>query len=129
MGQSVLVVEDNELNRRLFTHVLSLDGYTVLEASDGIDGLRIARQKRPDLILLDMELPRLAGLDVARRLRADADLGATPILAISAFISDQAAREARLAGCVDYLRKPVGPAEMLAAVRRVIEGAALSVES
>ncbi|MEM9147519.1 MAG: response regulator [Pseudomonadota bacterium] len=128
MGQRILVVEDNELNRRLFTHVLRLADYQVLEAGDGIEALRMARHNRPELVLLDMELPRLPGLEVARRLRADPEMDGIPILAISAFVSDAAARAAREAGCIGYLRKPVGPSTMLDAVSRVLEAAAMPVE-
>lgn len=120
MGHSVLVVEDNELNRRLFCHVLSLAGHRVLEATDGVEALRSARQQRPDLVLLDVELPRLSGLEVARCLRDDPSTSAIPVLAISAFVSDSAVREALNAGCVGYLRKPVGPADMIAAVSEAL---------
>lgn len=120
MGQTVLVVEDNELNRRLFTHVLRLAGFAVIEAVDGITALRMARQHRPALVLLDMELPRLPGLEVVRRLRDDPAMDATPVLAISAFVSELAVREALMAGCVGYLRKPVGPAAMLEEVARAL---------
>lgn len=120
MGHCVLVVEDNELNRRLFCHVLTISGHRVIEAGDGIAALRVARQHRPDLVLLDVELPRLSGLEVVRRLRQDPCLAAIPVLAISAFVSDSAVREALVAGCVGYLRKPVGPTEMLEAVHATL---------
>ncbi len=126
MRRTVLVVEDNELNRRLFTHVLRLAEYEVIEAADGAEALDRARRARPDLILLDMELPRVPGLEVVRRLRADP--APPPVLAVSAFVAESTARHARAAGCVGYLAKPVSPGALLAAVERALEARGAPVE-
>ena len=128
MRRTVLVVEDNELNRRLFTHVLRLADYEVIEAADGAEALDRARRARPDLILLDMELPRVPGLEVVRRLRADRERPAPPILAVSAFVAESMARHARAAGCVGYLPKPVSPGALIAAVGRALEARDAPVE-
>ncbi len=128
MRRTVLVVEDNELNRRLFTHVLRLAEYEVIEAVDGAEALDRARRARPDLILLDMELPRVPGLEVVRRLRADRDHAPPPILAVSAFVAESTARHARAAGCIGYLPKPVSPAALLTAVADALEAHSATVE-
>jgi two-component system cell cycle response regulator DivK len=117
MAPTVLVVEDNELNRMLFAHVLRLAGFAVVEAGDGAEGLSRTRESRPDLVLMDMDLPRLPGLELVRRLRADPGLAATPVLAVSAFVCRRAEAEARALGCTGYVVKPVRPGALVEAVR------------
>ena len=104
--KTVLVVEDVELNRDLLVQLLE-DRYRLLLAGDGEEALRMAAQARPDLILMDLSLPRMDGWEATRRLKADADLSGIPVVALSsrAMLSDE--ERARAAGCDDYLTKPL----------------------
>jgi two-component system cell cycle response regulator DivK len=122
MGPTVLVVEDNELNRKLFVHVLGLAGFAVIEAADGTGGLAGARESRPDIILLDMDLPGVPGLEVVRRLRNDPAVAPIPVLAVSALVSWRTEARARALGCIGYLTKPVRPAQLVEAVRAGLAG-------
>ncbi|MGF1501915.1 MAG: response regulator [Paracoccaceae bacterium] len=122
MAQTVLIVEDNELNRRLFTDVLRHAGFEVYQAADGREAIAAAQRLRPDVILMDMELPRLPGLEATRRIKADPGLAATPILAISAFAGAADAIAAREGGCDAYLPKPVRPDALVAAVTAALSG-------
>ncbi len=85
MDKTVLVVEDNDLNMKLFHAVLEAHGYNVLQAKDAMEGWRIAREHRPDLILMDIRLPGVSGLDVTKWLKADETLKSIPVIAITAF--------------------------------------------
>lgn len=120
-GQTILVVEDNALNRRLFADVLSGAGYAVVVAGDGAAAVDRARDSRPDLILMDLELPRVSGLEAVRRLRSDPDLPRLPIVAVSAFVSEADRRSACANGCDGYLPKPVRPADLVATVRAILD--------
>ena len=104
--KTVLVVEDVELNRDLLVQLLE-DRYRLLLAGDGEAALRMAAQARPDLILMDLSLPRMDGWEATRRLKADADLSGIPVIALSsrAMLGDE--ERARAAGCDDYLTKPL----------------------
>ncbi len=126
MSGRILVVEDNALNRRLFTHVLELSGFEVSEAVDGPEALSAIAANRPDLVLLDLDLPRLNGLDVLRRLRRDPACADTPVLACSAIVCRRTEGEARALGAGGYLTKPVGPAVLVAHVAELV-GAARGV--
>ncbi len=122
MPSRVLLVEDNELNRRLFAHVFRLSEFEVELAADGAEALARAARRPPDLVTLDLELPEIPGLEVARRLRQDPRLGSVPILAVSAIVSAEAARAVEGLGRSEFLRKPVGPGALLAAAERALAG-------
>ena len=112
MGKRVLVVEDDEDNRRIVTKILTIDGFEVEEAVDGYQALKIAREWKPDLILLDLGLPGLNGREVAKQMKADAVLRLIPTVALTAFAMRGDEEQARAAGCDDYLPKPARPAEI-----------------
>jgi DNA-binding response OmpR family regulator len=114
----LLLVEDSEAIRDALSILLEDAGFTVVQAGRGQDALRLAAESRPDLVLLDLGLPDMAGLDVARQMRGDVSMAGVPIVAVTG--RDEAAdREAcRVAGCDDYLVKPVNTREL---VRRVAE--------
>ena len=112
MGKRVLVVEDDEDNRRIVTKILTLDGFEVAEAIDGQQALAMARDWKPDLILLDLGLPGLNGWEVAKHIKADANLRSIPTVALTAFAMRGDEEQARAAGCDDYLPKPARPAEI-----------------
>jgi two-component system cell cycle response regulator DivK len=122
MGKRVLVVEDDEDNRRIVTKILSLDGYEIAEAVDGAEALVMAREWHPDLILLDLGLPGLNGWEVERQIKADAALRAIPTIALTAFAMRGDEEQARAAGCDDYLPKPARPAEIRQIVSKYLDG-------
>ena len=117
MAQKILIVEDNDLNMRLFTDVLEAHGYNILQAVDGGPVLDLAREHRPDLILMDLQLPGMSGLDVTRVLKQDDDARHIPVVALtaSAFKSDE--KEMREAGAAGYISKPISIAGFLNTVR------------
>lgn len=121
MGKRVLVVEDDEDNRRIVTKILTLDGFEVAEAVDGNQALRMTRDWRPDLILLDLGLPGLNGWEVAKQIKADAQLRSIPTIALTAFAMRGDEEQARAAGCDDYLPKPARPAEIRDIVHKYLD--------
>lgn len=120
MGMTVLLVEDNADNQEIYRLILSHHGFAVLQAWDGECGVRMARHHTPDLILMDLTMPVLDGLEATRMLKADPVTAAIPIIALTAHaeVEDRAAAEA--AGCVSYLAKPVTPGHVAVEVRRVL---------
>lgn len=116
----VLVVEDSEADWEVYGRMLWYNGYDVLHAPDGVAGLRLARERRPDLVLLDLDLPELPGLDVCRRLTADPDTAAIPVVILTAYRAHFKENAARLAGCSRFLEKPLGPVEVLHEVESLI---------
>jgi two-component system cell cycle response regulator DivK len=112
----VVIAEDNALNLRLFADVLRGAGYRVAEAGNGAEALARVNELRPDLLLLDLDLPRMAGDQVARALRGDPRHARLPILLVSAHAREIAERRAAGAGCDGWLQKPVRPDALLAAV-------------
>lgn len=114
----VLIVEDNELNMKLFHDLLEAHGYITLQTRDGMDALRIAREERPDLILMDIQLPEVSGLEVTRWLKEDADLKSIPVIAVTAFAMKGDEEKIRQGGCEDYISKPISVTKFLEAVRR-----------
>ena len=106
-GRTVLVVEDNPVNRKLARNVLRADGHRVLEADTGEEGIEIARRERPDLILMDLQLPGMDGMEATRRLKADAATRAIPVVALSAHAAEVDEARALEAGCIGYIAKPI----------------------
>jgi two-component system cell cycle response regulator DivK len=105
--RTILLVEDNELNRKLARNALRTRSYRVLEAKTGFEGLELARRHRPDLILMDVQLPEMDGLEVTRRLKADPATTHIRVVALSAFARDEDRDRARDAGCDGYITKPI----------------------
>lgn len=109
MGNKILYIEDNEQNMYLVTFLLEKHGYQVCSAMDGQQGIDLAAVERPDLILLDIQLPRMDGYAVARNLRSNADLAATPIVAVTSYAIAGDRDKAIAAGCNGYIEKPINP--------------------
>jgi len=105
--KKILVVEDNETNRKLFTTILQIEHYEVLEAEDAVRGLELGREHRPDLILMDVQLPGMDGLTATRKLKEDPDLKGIPVLALTAFAMAGDQQKALDAGCDGYISKPI----------------------
>ena len=103
----ILVVEDNELNMELITDVLTLAGYDIVKAWDGPEGLTVAAETRPDLILMDFQLPGMDGLQVTSRLKARDDTAAIPVIAVTSHAMKGGRDKALAEGCVDYITKPI----------------------
>jgi two-component system cell cycle response regulator DivK len=123
MAKKILVVEDDTDNRRIVTKVLTVEGYEVVEATDGIEALAQARAVRPDLILMDLALPNLDGWEATRRLKSDPATQAIPVVALTAIAMSGDEEQARAAGCDDYIAKPARPVMIREVVKRYIGGA------
>ena len=119
----ILVVEDNELNRDMLSRRLTRRGYEVVLAGDGEEGLALARETRPDLVLMDLSLPGLDGWETTRQLRADEDLKATPVIALTAHAMQGDRETALEAGCDDYDTKPVDFARLMGKIEALIGAA------
>ena len=107
MKATILVIEDNELNMILVREILTLEGYRVLEARDAERGLQIAREKKPAIILMDIQLPGMDGLKATRLVREDPDLKEIPVVALTAYAMEKDRREALEAGCTGFIVKPI----------------------
>ena len=116
-GKTVLYVEDNEANRMIVRDLLKRTTYQLIEAHDGEAGVAKALEARPDLILMDIQLPKISGLEAIRRLRADAATAATPIIAITSFALSGDDQRAKEAGASSYLAKPYSPFDLLKLIR------------
>ena len=118
--KTVLVVEDNELTMKLFHDLLDVQGYRVLQAMNGPDALILAREHMPDLILMDIQLPEQSGLDVTREIKADEELRAIPVIAVTAFAMKSDEQRIRDGGCEDYIAKPISVPVFLEKVKRYL---------
>jgi CheY-like chemotaxis protein len=121
MSGTVLIIEDNEQNRYLATFLLEAHGYTVVSAVDGPSGIAMAETMVPHLILLDVQLPKMDGYDVARRLRAIGPLRATPIIAVTSYAMVGDREKSLAAGCNGYIEKPIDPDTFVAEIQRVVD--------
>lgn len=121
LTKTILVVEDNELNMKLFNDLLSSHGYKVLKAMDGSAGLELTRQHRPDLIVMDVQLPGgLSGLDVTRSLKEDDNLKAIPVIAVTAFAMKGDDKKILAAGCDAYMPKPISAMRFLESIKGLL---------
>ena len=117
-GRRILYVEDNEFNRKIVRDLLGRTSYRLIEAGDGEMGVTAAQTECPDLIIMDVQLPRLSGLDATRRLRADPRTAGIPIIVITSFALSGDEHRAMEAGASAYLAKPYSPRELLQTIRR-----------
>jgi two-component system cell cycle response regulator DivK len=115
---TILIVEDNEKNMKLVRDILQHKGYATLEATTGGDGLRLAHERRPDLILMDIQLPDIDGITALRQLRADKQLAETPVIAISASVMPEDQQKIVASGFDAYLTKPLNLKQFLDTVER-----------
>jgi len=122
-GELILIVEDNEKNRKLERDILQFHGYRTIEAENGEDGVRLALETPPALILMDIQLPRMSGIDALRILRADARTRAVPVIAVTASAMSQDRQKIMAAGFDGYHAKPIDVTQFVAAVRQIIDRA------
>ena len=120
MSRRILVIEDHEDNRRIVRDLLTPAGYELIEAVTGEDGVAMAETHRPDLILMDIQLPGLDGYEATRRIKANPALRAIPIIAVTSYALSGDDVKAREAGCNDYVTKPFSPRALLAKVREYV---------
>lgn len=124
MGQKILVVEDNELNLKLFCDLLRAHGYAVEPVRDGREAVETARGFAPDLIVMDIQMPHISGLELIEQLKADAELRATPIMAVTAYAAKGDEERIRDAGAEGYVSKPISVLRFVEAVRALLDIAA-----
>jgi two-component system, cell cycle response regulator DivK len=116
--KTILVVEDNDLNLKLFGDLLEMSGYHVVQAREGLEALRLAREHRPDLIVMDIQLPGVSGLEVTKWIKEDHLLRAIPIVAVTALALKGDEQKIRAAGCDAYISKPISTGNFLKAIER-----------
>ena len=117
MPKSVLIVEDNELNMKLFNDLLEANGYTTVQTRSGVEAVELAKTHRPNLILMDIQLPEVSGLQVIQWIKDDESLKHIPIIAITAFAMKGDEEKIRQGGCEAYLSKPISVVKFLETVR------------
>lgn len=120
-GKTILIVEDNELNMKLFNDLLEANGYTVIQTKDGRNVLELAREHSPNLILMDIQLPEVSGLDVTKWLKSDEDLKSIPVVAVTAFAMKGDEEKIMAGGCEGYISKPIAVNNFLETVANFIK--------
>lgn len=121
MPKKVLIVEDNELNMKLFADLLDAHGYETRETREGLKAISIARDFMPDLILMDIQLPEVSGLEVTKWIKDDETLAHIPVVAVTAFAMKGDEKRIRDGGCEAYIAKPITVTSFLATIRKLVE--------
>ena len=121
MSKTVLIVEDNELNMKLFHDLLDAHGYQTLQTKDGMEALSMVRQYRPDLILMDIQLPEVSGLEVIKWIKEDDNLRSIPVVAVTAFAMKGDEEKMREGGCDAYIAKPISVGKFIETVKQFLE--------
>ncbi|QCK87398.1 response regulator [Phreatobacter aquaticus] len=120
MPKTVMIVEDNELNMKLFHDLLEANGYDTIQTRNGTEALSLARSHKPDLILMDIQLPEVSGLDVTRWIKEDETIRHIPVIAVTAFAMKGDEERIRAGGCEAYLSKPISVAKFIETVRHFL---------
>lgn len=120
MSKKILIVEDTEDNRQILRDLLGMAGYTLIEAGDGAEGVAKAAEHRPDLILMDIQMPVMDGYEATRHIKADPALKSIPVVAVTSYALSGDEAKTREAGCDAYIAKPYSPRQMLAKVREIL---------
>jgi two-component system cell cycle response regulator DivK len=115
-SKTVLIVEDNEANMRLFHDIMEMQGYKILQTTNGMDALKLTRLHRPDLIVMDIQLPEVSGLEVTKWIKEDDNLRSTPIIAVTAFAMKGDETKILEGGCEAYVAKPISMTHFLQTV-------------
>lgn len=119
-GKKVMIVEDNELNMKLFHDLLEAHGVETIQARDGKNVLALARQHKPDLVLMDIQLPEVSGLDITKWLKEDDELKSIPVIAVTAFAMKGDEQKIREGGCEDYISKPISVIKFIETVQKYL---------
>ena len=117
MSKTVLVVEDNELNMKLFHDLLEANGYNIIQTRNGLEAMDLARNHHPDLILMDIQLPEVSGLEVTKWIKEDEELRSIPVIAVTAFAMKGDEERIRAGGCEAYLSKPISVTKFIETVK------------
>jgi two-component system cell cycle response regulator DivK len=120
MSRRILIVEDQEDNRTILRDVLGTVGYELIEALNGEDGVKLAQSERPDLILMDIQLPKMDGYEATQQIKSIAELKTIPIIAVTSYALSGDEAKARAVGCDGYIAKPFSPRELLEKVRKYL---------
>lgn len=120
-AKKVLIVEDNELNMKLFNDLLDAQGYDTLQTNEGLSALSMAREHQPDLILMDIQLPEVSGLEVTKWLKEDEELSHIPVIAVTAFAMKGDEERIREGGCEAYISKPISVTHFLQTVKQYLD--------
>lgn len=121
MSKTILIVEDNELNMKLFNDLLQAHGYSTVQTMDGRDAIRLAREHSPDLVLMDIQLPEISGLEVTKMLKADDDLKHIPVVAVTAFAMKGDEEKIREGGCEGFIAKPISVPTFLETIAKFLD--------
>ncbi len=121
MAKKILIVEDNDLNLKLFRDLLGANGYQTFETKEGIEAISMTRNVMPDLIVMDIQLPEISGLDITRKIKADGSIKHIPVIAVTAFAMKDDEEKILAAGCEAYLSKPIAIDVFLNTIRRFLE--------
>jgi two-component system cell cycle response regulator DivK len=121
MAKTVLIVEDNELNMKLFNDLLVAYGYQTIQTNDGMEALKLARKHRPDLILMDIQLPEVSGLEITKWIKEDDNLKSIPVVAVTAFAMKGDEERIRRGGCEAYIAKPISVQKFIETVKSFLK--------
>lgn len=120
MAKTILIVEDDELNMKLMNDLLRAKGYETIQTKNGGDALPLVREHRPDLVIMDIQLPGISGLDATRAIKAEADLKHIPVVAVTAFALRGDEEKMRRGGCDDYIAKPISISTFLGKISELV---------
>ncbi|MBN66646.1 MAG: two-component system response regulator [Rickettsiales bacterium] len=120
MTKKILIVEDNDLNLKLFRDLLGANGFDTVETKEGMEAISLTREIKPDLILMDIQLPEISGLDVTKRIKADPAISGIPIVAVTAFAMKDDEEKILRAGCEAYISKPISIQHFMETVRKFL---------
>jgi two-component system cell cycle response regulator DivK len=120
MPKKILIVEDNELNMKLFSDLLDAHGYKTVQTREGLKAIELAKKHKPDLILMDIQLPEISGLEVTKWIKDDKNLADIPIVAVTAFAMKGDEKRIRDGGCQAYISKPISVSSFLATIRKFL---------
>lgn len=120
MSKKILIVEDNELNAKLFKDILEANGYDAIESRDGLNVVAIVKDQRPDLVLMDIQLPNVSGIDIITELKADDALKAIPVIAVTAFAMQEDEDRILASGCESYIAKPIDISQLVETINQHI---------
>lgn len=118
MRKKILIVEDNDLNMKLFCDLLEAHGYDTIETREGMEALNLARSEKPDLILMDIQLPEVSGLEVTKWIKEDEELSSIPVVAVTAFAMKGDEEKIRAGGCEAYIAKPISVGNFIETVKK-----------